>query len=93
MKKFNIVIKDLETGKEIVNEETSAIVGSFEAGERGAAAMAFVSCKARKLLTVLHGAENVIEKIYVEHPELLVKRAMLELIDLADAVEERGETK
>lgn len=93
MKKFNIVIKDLETGETLVDDVTSAIVGSFEAGERGAAAMAFVSCKTRELLQALRGAEDVIEKIYVEHPELLIKGKMLELLDLAKAVEERGETE
>lgn len=93
MKKFNIVIKDLETGAEIVNAETNAIVGSFEAGERGAAAMAFVSCKGSELLQALGGAEDVIEKIYVEHPELLIKLRTRELLDLIKTVEEGGETE
>lgn len=93
MKKFNIVIKDLETGETLVDDVTSAIVGSFEAGERGAAEMAFVSCKGSELLQALRGAEDVIEKIYVEHPELLIKGKMLELLDLAKAVEEGGETE
>ena len=93
MKKFNIVIKDLETGETLVDDVTSAIVGSFEAGERGAAAIAFVSCKGKELLTTLRGAEDVIEKIYVEHPELLINGKIAELLDIMKAVEEGGETE
>lgn len=93
MKKFHIIIKNLETGAEIVNDETNCIIGAFDADENGTASMAFSSCNTLELLSTVMGANGVLEKIFEEHPDLIIKLKMIDLLKKGKTKKEGGATE
>ncbi len=93
-KKYSITIKDLETGEMLVNDEkTNAIIGAFEADEKGATAILFTECNSIDLIEILVTVENLVKKTFKENPELFLKRLLLDAIEKHNAAEEGGETE
>lgn len=65
MKKFEIIIKDLETGEELVHEQTGCIIGAFASekdGQPATAALAFNNCKTQDTIMTITGVEKIVEK-------------------------------
>ena len=91
--KYSITIKDLETGETLVDDVTNAIIGSFNADEKGKAQMLFTSCDTIDLIELLVSAERLVKKVFNDKPELLLKRLMLEALEAKAATEEGGETE
>ena len=83
MKKFEIIIKDLETGEELILDQTGCIIGAFATekdGESATAALAFNNCKTQDTLMTIMG----VEKIAKESKNRLVKSFFERMGGLSD---------
>lgn len=88
--KFHITITDNETGETLKDSDACCIIGAFNQGEY-TAGMAITCCTAPDLAITINGAEDAINHIKSEHPEL---ELLLKLKHLLDGLEtEDEETK
>ena len=93
-KKYSITIKDLETGKTLVNDETNAIIGSYKTDETSeTASMLYTDCNGLDLICILTATEKLIKKVFNDNPALFLKRFLLDAIEKANEDEEGGETE
>lgn len=76
-KKFNLTIKNLETGETLVDDNTNAIVCTYNADGKSGSIL-FTSCDTVDLIEVLVTAEKLIKQAYTDKPNVLLARLFLE---------------
>ena len=64
---YQVIIKNLDNGEEVINVKTRAIVGAYatEIGVEGmlsSAGLCITSCDGKTLMATIQGAERVIER-------------------------------
>lgn len=65
MKKYEIIIKNLKTGEELIHEQTGCIIGAF-ASEKdsrpGTTSFAFHKCTGLETIMTIAGVEKIVKE-------------------------------
>lgn len=65
MKKYEIIIKNLKTGEELIHEQTGCIIGAFASekdGQPATASLAFNECTRLDTIMTIAGVEEIVKK-------------------------------
>ena len=86
--KFNVTIKDNETGEIIRNVDCDAVVGALTTGDNETARIVLTHCTILQLLGVAKGARFAAEKALEDEPMLKRFIALEELGGILDKIAE-----
>lgn len=67
--KYQITIKNLESGEVEVDAETSAVAGALTVGDR-LQCVCLTECNGIDMLAIIGGLKSVLNKLETKHPEL-----------------------
>ncbi len=81
MKKFKIIIKDLEENETIVDEETDGIIGATLKGIGESSQIFLTNCTGLEILTLIDSVEKNIEKEKENDPMLKFASQFLKTIE------------
>lgn len=81
MKKFKIIIKDLEENKTIVDEETDGIIGATLKGIGESSQIFLTNCTGLEILTLIDSIETTIKEAKEDDPMLKFASQLLKTIE------------